>query len=75
MDADKPKDKEGKEVVKAEETVKGCIADGEATSDPVGDRLSDLGDGRYKAGNDGRTSEAHLPSRKDVTDKGGSHHQ
>lgn len=74
MNPDKAEDQEGEKVMEAEEAIEGGIADGEAASDSVCNRLPNLGDSGYKAGDNGRPSEAHLPSRKDVSDKGGRHH-
>jgi len=67
-------DYEGEDKVKAKETSKGSISDGEATSDSVSDILTNKRDRSYKASDYSSTSETHLSSRKDVTDECGCHH-
>jgi hypothetical protein len=60
--------------VETKETVKSRVSNGEATSKSMNDIIPDIRNSGNKVSNNSSSSERHLTSRKNITNKGSKHH-
>jgi hypothetical protein len=65
---------ERKKIVKRKETVQGSVIYRESTSKGLDNEITNGRNGRKEVCNNCSTSEAHLTSRKNVTNEGCCHH-
>ena len=65
----------GKKVVKAKESVQGCVIHGKPSPQPDNNVISYNRNNGCKAGNHRCSPQRHLPPRQDIPDKGCQNHQ